>query len=104
MQYTYSACLCSQVLLIFTKGEQRLFGCPKQDIVHLFGIMHTKNIQCFGKGKYHMKVAAIQKVFLSLEYPSFPVGSLTFRAMPVAATIISDPFMATISASFHMSP
>ena len=56
-----------------------------------------------GNGENYMKISGGQELVLLLNDPHFLVQALTFWAMSVAATVITDAQMATLITSINMT-
>ena len=65
--------------------------------------MLAETIQAFRQGKNHMEIPAIQHIVLPCLYPSVSIGTLTFRTMAVAATVVAYSFRTAIRTTLHMS-
>jgi hypothetical protein len=55
-----------------------------------------------GYGKYHMEVLYVQGIFHPVFDPKRLLCRLTFRAMPVSATVITYPLMIAVVALFQV--
>jgi hypothetical protein len=78
-------------------------GCFEKQGIELLRVLQTKPVDRVGQGENHMKVAYRQQVCLSLHDPLLPISGLAFRAVSVAATIITDTQMATAITGINVS-
>lgn len=83
---------------------QRFSNAPEHHIIAILLVAIDQRIQFLRNGKYHMKIAYIQKIErLSSVDPTFLGKRLAFRAMPVTAGIIGWLFISTVRTFVHMS-
>lgn len=87
-----------------TKRLQNAPDTLEQGVVKSFAVKQTEMVQCLGNGKYYMEVFYIQSIADPLVDPNRLFVKLAFRAMAVAATVVTESlFSATIATIFMSS-
>src|SRR5674476_375473 len=78
-----------------TKGSKRRPNTIELGFVKSFAVQLAYSIQCIGYGKYHMKMLYVQSITHAVFDPKHLPGYLTFGAMTISTTIITETFMST---------
>ena len=90
--------------MIQSKSVQGIPRSFKQRIVHLFRMLDCQRVEFMRKGEHNMEVGNRKEFLLPGPNPLFPVGSLTFWAMPVSATVPTEKGFIAAVAQVLLSP
>lgn len=100
MQYGYHTQL---YILCTAKLLQSLPYACKQGVVHHRRLVQGHGIKFMRKREHDMIVGAEQQILFPLLCPLLPFMTLTFGAVPVAAAIVADTYIAATIAGIYMT-
>jgi len=103
MQNGYHTCLYTQPFCILAKTIYRISHRIKQNVVHGCRLVQTQLMERIGQGEHHIKIRPRQQLCFQFLYPLFFLCTLAFRAVPVAATVITNAQVAATDTAIYMA-
>lgn len=103
MEYGDEADFCAQMLGSSGDRAQGFGGGVKQDVVDHGLILVRNRGDRLGQRKDHMEVVNGKEVGLAIFQPLRTGQRLTFRAVPIAATVVGNALMAAAIALLDMA-
>jgi hypothetical protein len=93
----------AQMFGVAGNGEKRFGGGVEQDVVCRLLVLEGDLGDLLGDGKNHVEVFDRQQFGLSAFQPLGALRALTFRAMAVAARVVSVAFFSAVVALFEVA-
>jgi hypothetical protein len=94
--------LGTQVIGVFCKAVYSLPCCLEKAVIDGLGLIHCQLIQRVRQREHYVEVGYGKQLGLPVSQPLFPVFTLAFWAVPIAAAVIADPCISAFGTGIQM--